>query len=119
MSVKHSETIPGEMVTGGNNTTRQVLISEQEGPNFAMRLFTIQPEGDMPKHTNSVEHEQYVLSGRAQIGIANEVYTVAQGDVVFIPANTSHWYKTIGDEPFKFLCLVPNREDKVTIIGDE
>jgi quercetin dioxygenase-like cupin family protein len=116
MRVKHSNSVPGENVSAGNKTTRQVLISSQEGPNFAMRLFTIAPEGDMPRHTNSVEHEQYVISGCAQIGIADEVYTVSQGDVVFIPANVPHWYKTIGDEPFRFLCMIPNQEDKITLI---
>ena len=118
MPVRHSETIVKEKVSAGNKTTRQVLIDPQEGPNFAMRLFTIDPEGDMPKHTNSVEHEQYVVGGRAQIGIADEVYTVSEGDVVFIPANIPHWYKTIGDEPFRFLCMVPNTEDKITLIED-
>jgi quercetin dioxygenase-like cupin family protein len=118
MSVKHSDSVPVEIVTAGEKTTRQVLISDQEGPNFAMRLFTIAPQGDMPKHTNSVEHEQYVVSGRAQIGIGAEVYTVSQGDVVFIPAGVPHWYKTIGDEPFRFLCMIPNREDEISIINE-
>ena len=57
-----------------------------------------------------------MISGRAQIGIGEECYTVEKGDVVFIPADIPHWYKTIGDEPFKFLCMVPNVEDKITIL---
>ena len=116
MFVKHSSAIPSESVQAGKKTIRQVLISPEEGPNFAMRLFTIEAQGEMPRHTNSVEHEQYVISGRAQIGIAEETYTVSKGDVVYIPVNTPHWYKTIGEEPFQFLCMVPNREDKITLL---
>ncbi len=118
MFVKHSSAVPAEPVTAGSKTSRQVLISPQEGPNFAMRLFTIRAGGEMPPHTNSVEHEQYVLSGRAQIGIENETYTVEQGDVVYIPANLTHWYKTIGEEPFQFLCMVPNLEDTITLVKE-
>ena len=39
----------------------------------------------MPRHTNTVEHEQYVLRGHACIGIGEETYEVKTGDVVFIP----------------------------------
>ena len=116
MVVKHSATIPKEPVSAGKKTTRQVLIGPDEAPNFAMRLFTIEPEGEMPRHSNSVEHEQYVLNGRAQIGVGEEVYTVEKGDVVLIPANEPHWYRTIGYEPFQFLCMVPNLEDTITIL---
>jgi len=73
----------------------------------------------MPNHTNSVEHEQYVLKGAAEVGIGPEVYRVSEGDVVFIPANIPHWYRTVGDEPFRFLCLIPNQPDSIRIVGKE
>jgi quercetin dioxygenase-like cupin family protein len=88
-----------------------------EGPNFALRRFIMEPGGGMPAHTNTVEHEQYVLRGRATIGIGDETTEVRQGHVVFIPAGTPHWYKAHGDEPFEFLCVVPNKEDKIEIVG--
>jgi quercetin dioxygenase-like cupin family protein len=116
MFVKHSSSIQKEKISAGKNTFKQVLIGQEEGPNFAMRLFTIEPQGEMPLHKNSVEHEQYVVQGRAQIGIGEKSYTVETGDVVFIPANVPHYYRTIGDEAFKFLCMVPNKEDRITII---
>ncbi len=47
--------------------SKQVLISAEEAPHFAMRCFTIQPGGKMPLHTNTVEHEQFVLSGKAEV----------------------------------------------------
>ncbi len=118
MSVKHSHEMEVENIEAGTGTTKQVLISAEEGPHFAMRRFEIQPGGGMPNHTNQVEHEQYVLSGRAQIGIGEEIYDVQEGDVVFIPADVPHWYKNLGDEPFAFLCLVPNQPDSITILEE-
>lgn len=115
MSVKHVEQIPASPVSAGKDTFIQILISPEEGPHFAMRRFTMKPGGSMPRHTNEVEHEQYVLQGHARIGIGDEVYEVGPGQVVFIPAGVPHWYENIGEEDFVFLCLVPNKEDTIRI----
>ena len=119
MSVKHIADIEAKVVDAGKGTTIQVLISPEEAPNFAMRRFVMQPGGGMPNHTNAVEHEQFVLNGHAKIGIGGEIYEVQKGDIVFIPAGVPHWYTNIGEEPFEFLCLVPNKPDKITIIDEE
>jgi quercetin dioxygenase-like cupin family protein len=29
-----------------------------------------------------------------------------------------HFYDNIGDEPFEFLCIIPNKEDKITIVDE-
>lgn len=118
MSVKNSKNIPAVPVSIGKGATKTVLISDQEGPNFAMRKFTIAPGGSMPMHTNLVEHEQYVLNGLARLVIAGEVHEVRSGDVVYIPAEAPHSYENIGDIPFEFLCLVPNKPDE-TILKPE
>ena len=118
MFVKKADNIIREEVKAGKNTTRQVLISSQEGPHFAMRRFTIEAGGSMPFHTNTVEHEQYVVSGRARIQIGDEVTEVKKDDVVFIPQGIPHSYTTLGDEPFVFLCMIPNKEDIIEIVKE-
>jgi len=119
MPVKHSGDARPSPVTAGEKTTISVLISSQEAPNFAMRRFNIAPGGGMPLHTNTVEHEQYVLKGHARIGIGAETFEVTQGDVVFIPRGSPHWYKNIGGEDFEFLCLVPNEPDKIELLPEK
>ena len=118
MSVKHTNEIEAENIAAAQDTTIQVLISSQEGPNFAMRKISMNPGGSMPLHTNTVEHEQYVLGGRAKIGIGEDEYEVQSGDVVFIPEGIPHFYENIGDEPFEFLCIIPNKEDVITLIEE-
>lgn len=113
---KHVQDVPVEVVPAGRGTTKQVLIGAEEAPNFAMRKFAIQPGGGMPAHTNTVEHEQYVLRGRAKLGIGEKQLTVGAGDVIFIPANTPHWYEVESAEPFEFLCLVPNLPDRMDFV---
>jgi quercetin dioxygenase-like cupin family protein len=116
MTVKHANDVEAKDVAAGKDTTIQVLISSKEGPNFALRRFTMQKGGGMPRHTNTVEHEQYVLRGQAKIGIGDETYEVKMGDAVFIPEGAIHFYQNTGEEPFEFLCIIPNKEDKVTIV---
>ena len=118
MTVKHARNIPRVTVTVGTHTERQVLIGPDEAPHFAMRRFIMEPGGGMPAHTNTVEHEQYVLRGRAKIGIGDEVVEVEEDDVVFIPAGTPHWYRAEGDEPFEFICVVPNRPDEIQLLDE-
>jgi quercetin dioxygenase-like cupin family protein len=119
MTVKHVQDVPAQVVKAGDRTSMQVLISSQEGPHFALRRFVMEPGGGMPNHTNTVEHEQYVLRGRARIGIGAEEFEVAAGDVVFIPEGAPHWYQNIGEENFEFLCIIPNQTDVVTLVNEK
>jgi quercetin dioxygenase-like cupin family protein len=116
MFIKPLDKVPKEEVKSGEKTTRQVLISSGEGPNFAMRKFTIEPGGGMPMHTNSVEHEQLVLNGSAKVIIGGQEFDAKKNDIVFIPAGVPHSYQNNGDEPFEFLCVVPNKTDVMKIL---
>ncbi len=119
MHVRRAADFPIEQVAAGSGTERQVLIGEDTGPNFQMRRFIMRPGGGMPRHTNTVEHEQYVLRGRASVGIGTEVYEVSEGDVVFIPAGVPHWYRAADSGPFEFLCMVPNLPDRIDLVPED
>jgi quercetin dioxygenase-like cupin family protein len=119
MSVKHVKDVPAQAVKAGELTSIQVLIPAQEGPNFAMRRFVMEPGGGMPKHTNTVEHEQYVLQGHARVGIGEEEFVVKTGNVVFIPQGIPHWYRNIGKDNFEFLCLIPNKPDEIKLVDEK
>ena len=116
MPCRPSSSIPAEPVPAGTGTSRQVLIGPDVGPNFALRKFVIEPGGGMPLHTNTVEHEQYVLGGRARVVIGDEVLEVKKDDVVYIPGGVPHSYEAMGTESFEFLCAVPNHPDQIKVI---
>jgi quercetin dioxygenase-like cupin family protein len=116
--VTPADQVPAQQIPVGKNASMQVLIGPDRAPNFFLRRFTFGPGGGIPKHTNRVEHEQYVLRGRAKVGIGDAVYEVKSGDVVFIPKGIPHWYETQGDEPFEVLCSVPNQPDKMELLQD-
>jgi quercetin dioxygenase-like cupin family protein len=118
MSLKHANALPANVVGAGRDTSMQVLIGADEGPNFAMRRFIMEPGGGMPMHTNEVEHEQYVLRGRGRVVIGGETLHVEPNDVVYIPAGVPHSYDSVGEEPFEFICVVPNQPDRITLVNE-
>lgn len=101
----------------GAGVSMKMLLSPDETANFAMRQFTIKTGGFMPLHTNSVEHEQFVLKGRAKVTVGDDVFEAQAGDVLYIPADVPHMYETLGDEDYEFLCLVPKKEDVINIMS--
>jgi quercetin dioxygenase-like cupin family protein len=116
--VTSADKIPKKSIQAGSGTSMQVLIGSDIAPNFVMRRFIMEPNGGMPNHTNIVEHEQFILRGRARVGIGKEIHEVKSGDVVFIPRGIPHWYKAEGDEPFEFICVVPNEPDHIEVIEE-
>jgi quercetin dioxygenase-like cupin family protein len=119
MTVQQADSLPTHEVKAGTDTEMQVLIGPDQGPNFAMRRFIMQPGGGMPMHTNKVEHEQYVLRGGARVVIGDDVHEVKAGDVVYIPAGVPHTYRANeGGEPFEFLCVVPNAPDTIELVDE-
>jgi quercetin dioxygenase-like cupin family protein len=117
--VKHADDVPQREVAAGTATRTQVLLGPEDGATgFAMRRFLMGPGGGMPRHTNSVEHEQYVLRGRARVGIGGVVHEVGPHDVLYIPAGTPHFYEVV-EAPFEFLCMVPNAEDRIEILDEQ
>ncbi len=107
-AVKRAEEVEKKVVAAGRATEVQVLVGPGDGaPNFALRRFIMGEGGGMPLHTNLVEHEQYVLAGRARMTVGDAVHEVAAGNTLYIPAGMPHSY-TVLEAPFEFLCVVPN-----------
>ncbi len=114
--IKSLKDIPSTPLQAGKDASMQMLISPEIAPHFAMRKFVIKKGGHMPLHTNSVEHEQYVLGGSARVIVDGETSIVTKDDVLFIPAGIAHSYEVLGDEDYEFLCLVPNHEDRIKLV---
>lgn len=116
--VKRAETVAWNSIPVGRDAASQVLLGPNDGmPNFAMRRFRMEEGGGMPLHTNEVEHEQYVLTGRARVRIGDETHEMQAGNVVYIPARVPHSYEVI-EGPFEFLCMVPNDPDEIRLLEE-
>jgi quercetin dioxygenase-like cupin family protein len=114
--VKRSSGVERREIAAGTATQMQLLIGPGDGaPHFAMRRFIMGAGGGMPLHTNTVEHQQWVLRGRARVGLGDEVHEVGPEDVLYIPAGVPHFYEVL-EPPFEFLCMVPDAPDEIRIL---
>jgi quercetin dioxygenase-like cupin family protein len=118
--VRRDDEVRYESVDAADGLRKGVLVNESDGaPHFALRRFTLAPGAEVPRHTNAVEHEQYVLAGEYVVGIGDQEHTVSAGDTVLIPAGTVHWYRNDGDEEGAFICAVPNGDDRIDLVDAE
>jgi len=115
-TIKRADSIEYERVGAAEGMRKGVLIDSEDGaPNFAIRRFVIESGASVPKHTNEIEHEQYVLEGEYVVGIEDEEHVVSAGDSIFIPAGVVHWYRNESEEPGAFICAVPNGDDEIEL----
>lgn len=115
--VRSKEDIDYEAVAAADGLSKGVLLGESEGaPHFAIRRFELASGAEVPKHTNEVEHGQYVLEGEYVVGVEDEEFTVSVGDSIFIPAGVVHWYRNTSDIPGAFICVVPSGDDEIQLV---
>ncbi len=121
MVVKTKGQVAAKPVDRAIKTQIAWLIDRNDGaPNFELRKFTIKPGGSIPKHYhNDIEHEQYVLAGDYEVGIGDKVYRVKEGDSLFVPSGTVHWYENRGKQDAEFLCIVPKVEQYGAVYLEE
>jgi len=100
---------------GASGVTMRLMVSSDDGaPNFAMRIFEVQPGGHTPRHQHNYEHEIMILEGQAHVGTSEdetEDTTAKAGDVLFIPANQTHQFRNTSQDVLKFMCMVPTEFD--------
>ena len=113
MKIVNPKNIHAEEVqeVGAKGVTIRWLISEKDGaPNFAMRLFEIEPGGNTPYHKHKWEHEVFVLEGAGNLVTENGNFPLNKGDAVLVPGEENHQFKNASGEILVFLCIVPNKK---------
>ena len=118
--VRDAADIEAEPVDAAEGLSKAVLVGEEHGaPTLALRRFTLAPGAEVPKHTNEIEHEQYVLAGEYVVGVKGEEHTVSAGDAVHVPAGAVHWYRNESDKEGAFLCAVPAGDDEIRLVDGD
>jgi len=91
-------------------TVRWLITKEMGAPNFAMRLFEVEPGGHSPLHTHPWEHEVFILEGEGVLVGENKEAKFGPGDAVFVTSNEKHQFRNRGKKTLKFLCMVPHKK---------
>jgi quercetin dioxygenase-like cupin family protein len=109
MKVEKSANIASKPVNveGAKGVNIRVLISKDEAPTFAMRMFEVEPGGNTPLHRHPHEHEVFVLEGAGTLIHEGKTHPLSRETVVFVPGNDEHSFRNTGKSTLRFLCLVP------------
>lgn len=115
--IKRSADHDPQVVSAAEGLRKAVLFDGEDGTkDVALRRFTLEQGSEVPRHTNEVEHIQYVVSGEYVVGIDDAEHTVQGGDAIHVPAGVVHWYRNDGDETGVFLCAVPTGDDEIQLV---
>jgi len=105
---KDIELTPVDM-DGVDQVAMSNVISSAEGwTNHTLRVFRIEPGGHTPRHQHPWEHINYVIKGKATLRLGDRVQEIGEKDFAVVPGNTEHQFQNPFDEPFEFICIVPN-----------
>jgi len=106
--IRNYKEVLEQKVNEGKGVRVRWLISKPEGaPNFAMRLFTVEPGGYTPFHSHPWEHEVFILSGEGELVGENDTLPFKEGDAIFVKPLEYHQFKNTGDDDLRFICVIP------------
>jgi mannose-6-phosphate isomerase-like protein (cupin superfamily) len=100
---------------------RELLHPDKQEINLRYSLaHAILPVGETSQpHSLTTSEVYYILSGRGEMHIDDEVREIESGDTVYIPPDAKQFLKNIGKEPIVFICIVDPawRKEDETIYG--
>ena len=98
--------------------TRQVLFHDPD-LKCEMRYFEVAPGGYSTLERHEHVHGVMILRGEADVMVGTEVRHVKTHDLVHIPPMTWHQFRTAGNEPMGFLCMVNAERDRPQLPSEE
>ncbi|HJR56180.1 MAG TPA: cupin domain-containing protein [Rhizomicrobium sp.] len=98
--------------------SRQVLFQDSE-LRCEMRYFEVAPGGYSTLERHEHTHGVMILRGQADVLVGNDVRHVKTHDLVRIPPMTWHQFRTRGDTPMGFLCMVNVERDKPKLPSED
>jgi len=117
MIVRNYREIKAEPVAEEPGVAVHWLVSQlDEAPNFALRLYELEPGAATGTHTHYWEQDVFVLSGRGVVVGEQGEIPLGKGDVVYMPPAERHRLVNRGDEVLCFLMVLPMAHN--TLVSD-
>lgn len=112
IQVFHESTVPMEPAPTGKGVRLRWVISKANGaPRYAMRVFEVEPGGEIPLHHHWYEQEMYVLEGEGTAGDEHGEQPIGPGTVIYVPPDHPHRMRNTGDRVLRFICVIPQKQD--------
>lgn len=115
MFISNLEKIASKIVNmpDAKGVTAQVPVSPKEGwEGWVMRVFTIEPGGNTPRHIHPWPHINYIIGGEGVLFCDGSDNEIKKGGVAYVPSGIEHQFKNTGKENLEFICIVPQEGHK-------
>ncbi len=114
MIIKNPHNVPYEDTSTYQGIKKQIVLGPKDGAEeIIMRYFTVEPGGATPYHHHGFQHLVKVEEGNGiVIDKDGAEHKLSSGDLVYVRDDEIHGFKNESDEPFVFICVVPERGEQ-------
>ena len=88
-------------------TSNKLYLEFLKVPDLSMGLYVLPAGGTDPQSPHTEDEVYYVVSGRAQIRVANEDQDVQAGSIVYVSKNVAHRFHSIEEELTLLVFFAP------------
>ncbi|MGC3947758.1 MAG: cupin domain-containing protein [Chryseolinea sp.] len=97
--------MPAREVTSG------IMLRTASGKNGTFGHFTLKKDAFVPMHSHENEQYSFILKGSVHATIGDTVMIIRAGEVVIIPPNVPHSFRSLADGTVDLDFFAPRRED--------
>ncbi|MGC8661691.1 MAG: cupin domain-containing protein [Nitrososphaeria archaeon] len=105
-------------VSGSRGAYIQWLITKENGAHYAVRKFTLNPNGIIPMHTHNYQETVIITKGNCRVCVAGRAYELKDGDYVFIDGRVKHAILNHGEQ-LEFFCVIDYADDMSIMATNE
>ena len=87
--------------------TNKLYLEFLKAPDLSMGLYVLPAGGTDPQSPHTEDEVYYVVSGKAQIQVANEDRAVQAGSIVYVAKNVEHRFHSIEEELMVIVFFAP------------
>lgn len=113
--IGHIDEVAGKPLSGEgiDQVVKRLLVGPNEGwQGWAMRQFELAPGGHTPRHRHDWPHINFVTQGGGTLYVDGVNTAVTAGSFAYVPGGAEHQFSNTSDEPFAFLCIVPEEGER-------
>ena len=89
------------------NENEKLYLEFRKVPDLSMGLYVLPAGGVDPQSPHTEDEVYYVVSGRAQIQVAEENSAVQAGSIVYVAKNVEHRFHSIKEELTVIVFFAP------------
>ncbi|WP_420809446.1 cupin domain-containing protein [Acidianus sulfidivorans] len=97
-------------IKGSKGAYIQWLITKDKGAEYAVRKFSLLPNGIIPMHIHKYQETVIITKGKCKVCVGDITYEMKEGDYIFIDSNIKHAFINYNND-LEFFCVINYTDD--------